>query len=126
MNNIFLEETDSSPKVIMDREKAFIEFEGRSYPENTFAFYRPITEWLKQYFKLYVDREKTTVINFKFLYFNSATTQIIFEMLDIVQDSGVDNIDISWFYNKESELGYEDYEDYSEEFPDLNIKAVEY
>jgi hypothetical protein len=73
-----------------------------------------------------VNREKTTIINFKFLYFNSATTQIIFEILDIVQDSGVENIDISWFYNKESELGYEDYEDYSEEFPDLHIKAVEY
>lgn len=126
MNNILLEETDNSPKVIMDKEKAYIEFEGRSYPENTFAFYRPITEWLKQYFKLYVNKEKTTVIKFKFLYFNSATTQIIFEILDILQDSGVDNLDISWYYEKESEIGYEDYEDYSEEFPELDIKPIEY
>lgn len=126
MNNIYLEETDNSPKVIMDKDKAYIEFDGRSFPENTFAFYRPITEWLKQYFKLYVDDEKTTIIKFKFLYFNSATTQIIFEILDIVQDAGKKNLDISWYYEKESELGYEDYEDYSEEFPELHIKSVEY
>lgn len=126
MNNILLEASDNSPKVIMDKDKAYIEFVGRSYPENTFAFYRPITEWLRQYFKLYVNNENMTVIKFKFLYFNSATTQIIFEILDIIEDSGVRNLDISWYYDKESEIGYEDYEDYSEEFPSLNIKPVGY
>lgn len=126
MNNILLEASDNSPKVIMDKDKAYIEFDGRSYPENTFAFYRPITEWLRQYFKLYVNDENMTVIKFKFLYFNSATTQIIFEILDIIEDSGVRNLDISWYYDKESEIGYEDYEDYSEEFPSLNIKPVGY
>ena len=126
MNNILLEESENSPKVIMDRERAFIEFEGKSYPENTFAFYRPITEWLKEYFKHYASTDQEISINFKFLYFNSATTQIIFEILDIIEESTLKNIKIYWFYDKENRNGFEDYEDYSEEFPLLNIEAVTY
>jgi len=126
MNDILLEQSENTPKVIMSQDKGLIEFEGKSYPENTFAFYRPITEWLKEYFKNYPDENKLTTVNFKFLYFNSATTQIIFEILDIFQDSNVKNIKISWFYDKENKNGLEDYEDYSEEFPMLNIEAKAY
>lgn len=126
VDNILLKETDNSPRVIMDKERGWIEFEGKSYPENTFAFYRPITEWLKHYFNAGAYVNQTTTINFKFLYFNSATTQIIFEILDIVEASEVKNIKIYWFYDKESQNGYEDYEDYSEEFPQLNIEAISY
>jgi len=126
MNNILLEQSENTPKVIMSQDKGLIEFEGKSYPENTFAFYRPITEWLKEYFKSYTDENKLTTVNFKFLYFNSATTQIIFEILDILQDSNNKNIKIYWFYDKENKNGLEDYEDYSEEFPTLNIEAKAY
>ena len=126
MDNIILEESDNSPKVIMDKDRAFIEFEGKSYPENTFAFYRPITEWLKRYFKYYNDENKSITMNFKLTYFNSATTQIIFEILDIIEDAEVNNIEIYWFYDKENNNAFEDYEDYSEEFPELNIEAVVY
>ena len=123
MNNIYLEKSENSPTVIMDREKSLIEFEGKSYLENTFAFYRPITEWLKEYFK---ETHTRTTINFKFTYFNSATTQIIFEILDIIDESKDNNLDIFWFYDKDNQNGFEDYEDYSEEFPSLNIKAIAY
>ena len=126
MNDILLEETENSTKVIMNGRKGLIEFEGKSYPENTFAFYRPLTERLKWYFNSYCDETKETSINFKFLYFNSATTQIIFEILDIVEDSDMKNIKIYWFYQKDNSNGLEDYEDYSEEFPSLKIEAVEY
>ncbi|MBU1666951.1 DUF1987 domain-containing protein [bacterium] len=124
MDNIFLEKSDNSPKVIMDKNNALIEFEGRSYPENTFAFYRPITEWLKWYFKFHTQPTTATTINFKLVYFNSATTQIIFEILDIVEEANNKNIKINWFYKEENKNGFEDYEDYAEEFPRLNIEAI--
>ncbi|RUM68796.1 MAG: hypothetical protein DSZ07_05990 [Sulfurovum sp.] len=126
MNDILLEQGENTPKVIMNQAKGFIEFKGKSYPENTFAFYRPITEWLKYYFNNYSDKHKVTTVNFKFLYFNSATTQIIFEILDILQDSKVKNMKIYWFYDKDNRNGLEDYEDYSEEFPELHIESKAY
>jgi len=126
MNDILLEKSENTPKVIMSQAKGLIEFEGKSYPENTFAFYRPLTEWLKYYCNNCSDKNSVTIVNFKFLYFNSATTQIIFEILDIFQDSNLKNIKIYWFYDKENKNGLEDYEDYSEEFPLLNIEAKAY
>jgi len=126
MNDILLEQSENTPKVIMSQNNGLIEFEGKSYPENTFAFYRPITEWLKYYFNNHTNENKIKTINFKFLYFNSATTQIIFEILDIFQESNMENIKIYWFYDKENKNGLEDYEDYSEEFPELNIEAKAY
>ena len=126
MNDILLEQSENTPKVIMNQAKGLIEFEGKSYPENTFSFYRPITEWLKYYFNNNINENKLTTVNFKFSYFNSATTQIIFEILDIFQDSNLRKIKIYWFYDKENKNGLEDYEDYSEEFPTLNIEAKAY
>ena len=39
MNNIFLDKSDNTPKVIMDRKEHFIEFEGKSYtPKIHFPF----------------------------------------------------------------------------------------
>lgn len=120
MENINIEKSDNSPKVIMDAQKGFIEFDGKSYPENTFEFYEPILEWLKEYFT----NKKETIVNIKLTYFNSATTQILFDILDVIQDSQHKSVNINWYYDSEDEHGMEDFEDYSDEFPDLNINAI--
>ncbi len=118
---MIIEQTDNSPKVILDFDNGFIEFEGRSYPENTFEFYQPILEWLEDYF---LGNLQETTMNFKLTYFNSATTQIIYDILDIVQDNRHASIQINWYYHEDNENAIADYEDYSDEFPDLTIKAV--
>jgi len=120
-DKLMIEATDNSPKVILDAVEGLIEFEGKSYPENTFAFYKPILEWLEDYFEI---QNSETTINFKFTYFNSATTQVIFDILDIIQENHHDKITINWYYDEDNESSYEDYEDYSDEFPELNIKPI--
>ena len=120
MENIFIEEKENSPKVILDNVQNLIELDGKSYPENTFEFYEPILEWLKEYFI----EDKQTIVNIKLTYFNSATTQILFDILDVIADSENKNVQINWYYDSTDEHGLDDYEDYSEEFSDLHIKAV--
>jgi len=124
MENINIKMTDSSPKVKLDYEKAFIEFEGKSFPENTFDFYEPIVQWIKNYFTEY--ERKTTTINIKLTYFNSASTQILFDIFDAIQDNKTNEVIINWYYALDNENGLDDYEDYSEEFEELNINAVAY
>jgi len=124
MGNLKLELTDNSPKVILDSDKGLIEFEGNSYPENTFEFYEPIDKWLKNYFD--GNTADKTIVNFKLTYFNSSTTQIIFDIFDIICEGDYKELEVNWFYDSKNKNGYEDYEDYSDEFPDLNIKAVAY
>ncbi len=124
MENINIDQTDNSPKVTLDSDNGFIEFEGKSYPENTFDFYEPITKWIEEYFK---NKEKdTTTVNFKLTYFNSATTQILFDILDAIQDGKSNEVVVNWYYDANNENGMEDYEDYSDEFEDLDIQAIAY
>jgi len=120
-NIIKIDPTDNSPKIILNADEGLIEFEGKSYPENTFSFYKPVLEWLEDYFENIHD---DTVVNFKFTYFNSATTQVIFDILDIIQEYYHEGIKIYWYFDEDNESAKEDYEDYAEEFPQLNIQPV--
>ncbi len=122
MENINIEKTDNSPKVILDYTTGLIEFDGKCYPENTFDFFEPLTTWIEEYFN--DNAQELTTVNIKLTYFNSATTQVLFDVLDIIQDGKSNELNINWFYDATNENGLEDFEDYSDEFPDLNIKSV--
>jgi hypothetical protein len=121
MPKLMIQETDNSPKVILCTDTKLIEFEGKSYPENTFEFYQPILKWLETCF---LDNDEKMAVNFKFTYFNSATTQIIYDILDLMQEHKSKISCIHWYYDENNENSIEDYEDYSDEFPDLSIEAV--
>jgi hypothetical protein len=124
MENIFIENNKTSPSIILDYEKGLIEFQGKSYSNNTFEFFEPVVAWIKEYFLH--NEKKVTTINFKFIYFNSATNQILFEILDIVKENKSNTVNILWFYDVGNENSIEDYNDYNSEFKDLNIKAICY
>jgi len=122
MKNIFIKKTENSPKIILDADNGLIEFEGKCYPENTFDFFEPLIEWLEEYFD--GNTKEKTVVNMKLTYFNSATTQSLFDIFDLMQDGDYNDLEINWFYDAKNENGLEDFEDYSDEFEELNIKAV--
>ncbi len=119
MRDLIIKQTDNSPEVILSA--TLIEFCGNSYPENTFSFYEPVLEWLQTNLpKL----NNNITINFKMEYFNSATTQILFDILDIICEHKQEKMTINWYYKADNENGLEDYEDYADEFPNLNIQAI--
>jgi len=124
MENMNISATDNSPIVTLDSENGIIEFEGKCHPENTFEFFAPILEWLETYFD--GNAQENTIINFKLGYFNSVTTQTIFDIFDLILEGTYNNLEVNWYYDKSSKSAYADYEDFSEEFEDLNIKAVPY
>jgi hypothetical protein len=121
MQNINIEKKDDSPKVIMDFENGLMEFEGECYPENAFEFFEPIIEWLNNYLE---DKSKDTTINFKLSYFNSATTQVLFDIFDILDESEHTSLQINWYYDENNKGTLKDYEEFSEEFEDLNLQAI--
>lgn len=121
MENINISRKDDSPKVTMDFDSGLLEFEGECYPENAFEFFEPILEWINSYFG---NNNKETIINFKLSYFNSATTQVLFDIFDILDESEHEELTINWYYDENNKGTLKDYEEFSEEFEDLNIKAI--
>nr|HPJ52616.1 SiaC family regulatory phosphoprotein [Flavobacteriales bacterium] len=49
MHALLLEGSPKTPSVRFDPENGSLELRGRSIPENSIDFYKPLTDWLDEY-----------------------------------------------------------------------------
>jgi hypothetical protein len=111
MEALDIRATNDTPKVLLDPENNIFEVSGRSLPEDVVSFYRPVLDWLDEYKD---SPNKETEFVFKYIYFNTATSKLIQDILvklEEVKESG-GNVRIMWFYEEEDE----DMLDLGEEF----------
>ncbi len=114
MQALRIEATDETPKVILDPAAGIFEFSGKSLPENVTAFYRPILDWLDNYGKA---PNPATVVDFKLVYFNTASSKMILDILfklESLTEQGA-NISVRWHFQEEDE----DMKEAGEEYGDL-------
>ena len=120
MDNFFIEATNYSPQVSMDAQNGTISITGKSYPENTFEFYKPILEWVEEYFQ---NPQKTTTVKMEIIYFNSSSSKLFFDFFDILEENmQCSEITVYWIYDAENESALEAGEDFIEDFDTLNIE----
>jgi len=81
MNPLLIEATESTPKIILDKENNTFEIVGKSFPEESRSFYAKVFEWLNQYEE---NPNEQTVFQFKMEYFNSASSLIILEIMNVL------------------------------------------
>jgi len=98
MEKILLKGTFETPSVLLDNETGNLEFSGRSLPEDTTSFYRPIMSWIEEYL---VNPRENTSIAIKLEYFNTATSKVILNMLSKFEKTG--NVTVYWFHYEEDE-----------------------
>ncbi|NQY53005.1 MAG: DUF1987 domain-containing protein [Campylobacteraceae bacterium] len=123
MENIIIDETKYTPKIVLDALKGEISFVGKSYPENTFEFYNPIMNWLEDYFSK--TKNNNTIINFEIIYFNSSSSKLFFDFFDTVEEaSEYHDVIINWIYDEENDSALEAGEDFIEDFENLNFNLV--
>ena len=123
MENLKIEATKYTPEIVLSAEDGTISLVGKSYPENTFEFYKPVMEWLEEYFE--GNSKEKTVVTMEIIYFNSSSSKLFFDFFDLLEEANSDNsIEINWVYDEENESAEEAGEDFIEDFEDLNIKLV--
>lgn len=111
METITIEESSKTPYIMMDPDKGLIEITGRSIPENSIEFYKPLVNWLTEYSQ---GDMKATKVRFQLEYFNTSSSKCIldiFKRLEAMYRKGW-NINISWCYDEDDEDMYESGEDY--------------
>jgi len=124
MELVQIEATKHTPKIVLDPESGVVEIRGKSYPENTFEFYRPLMEWLEEYFDQ--NAKDVTTFNIEITYFNSSTSKLLFDLFDLLDaQKEKHKIIINWIYDAENEHAQEAGEDFIEDFEDLDIKLIE-
>ena len=114
MQSLKIEATDETPKVVLDPAAGVFEFSGKSLPENVTAFYGPILEWLDGYGKA---PNGNTVVDFKLVYFNTASSKMILDILFKLEgfaEAGA-KISVRWHFQQDDE----DMKEAGEEYGDL-------
>jgi len=111
MEPIIIEGTPKTPSIKFDTRDGVFEIKGRSIPENSVEFYKPLNEWLDQYMQTPLDK---TVVNIRLEYFNTSSSKCIldvFKRLEAIHRSKHD-VEINWFYEEDDEDMLEAGEDY--------------
>ncbi len=111
MDPIIIEGTPKTPTVNFDATTGKIEIKGRSIPENSIEFYKPLVDWLEGYG---ASAQAHTVVNIQLEYFNTSSSKCIldiFKKLENIAKAGSDVI-INWYYEEDDEDMLEAGEDY--------------
>jgi len=103
--------TDKTPELCLDDSKGMVSISGRSIPEDSLEFYRPIIQWLEQYA---ASPQPETNIHIRFEHFNTSTSRSmleVFRKLQNIYQQG-NKVNVYWHYEEDDEDMMEAGEDY--------------
>jgi hypothetical protein len=106
MRKLIIEQTASSPKVILDPDKNIFEISGESRPPDVATFYNEVLNWFND-FSLYLSKKKEEIrpvaINLNFEYFNSSSAKYLLDFCKLIATarSNGQNISVNWHFDKD-------------------------
>lgn len=112
MDDFYLEATPKTPRLYFSRETGEFEISGRSIPENSIEFYKPVINWLDNYIK---NPNNHTLLVIKLEYFNTSSSKCLVEILRRLESLKSQSIvKVKWCYEEEDEDMQESGEDFKE------------
>jgi len=114
MEAINLEAGEDTPSVVLNKEENKFEIAGKSMPEDVAQFYEPIIDWVEEYAE---DPNAKTVVDFKLVYFNTASSKMILDFMIKFEEMYEDGKDVllRWYFPEDDE----DMEEAGEEYADM-------
>lgn len=111
MEPFIIEGTSKTPSVRFDPEEGVFELRGRSIPENSVEFYKPLVEWLDNYKNSPLEE---TSVDIRLEYFNTSSSKCILDIFKKLEDICKLNhsVVINWYYEEDDEDMLEAGEDY--------------
>lgn len=97
------EKTVKTPFVSFDPISGNFEMRGKSIPENTISFYKPILDWLNEYAQ---NPAPKTTLTVQLDYFNTSTSKClvdIFKKVEMVITNNKGEVVINWMYDENDE-----------------------
>ncbi len=107
-----LEGSPKTPHVNFDPETGLLELKGRSIPENSIDFYKPLIDWIDRYGRT---PKTKTALHVQLEYFNTSSSKCIldvFKKLEAIRAGG-NEVTVLWHYEADDEDMLEAGEDYA-------------
>jgi hypothetical protein len=111
MTPIKIEGSPKTPTVGFDASTGLLELKGRSIPENSIDFYKPLIDWVDKYAR---EPQAKTAMHVQLEYFNTSSSKCIldlFKKLEAVRATG-NEVTVFWHYEVDDEDMLEAGEDY--------------
>ncbi len=111
MENLKIEGTPKTPTIEFNMEDGKLLIRGRSIPENSIEFYKPLVDKLEEYIN---SPQSNTEVKIQLEYFNTSSSKCIldvFKKLEKIKSNGSDTV-IKWYYEEDDEDMLEAGEDY--------------
>lgn len=120
MQSLYLPKKNKTPEVNFDPEKGVFEILGRSIPENSVDFYKPLLEWLDMYA---LEPNGITRFTVKLEYFNTSSSKCLIDIFRKLENLYLQDRDviIFWYYEVEDE----DMKESGEDFKDILKVPIE-
>ncbi len=111
MEELIVEGSSKTPTIKFNPETGYLLVRGRSIPENSIEFYKPLVDALEAYNK---NSKSQTKVDIQLEYFNTSSSKCIldvFKKLEVI-NSGSSEVTINWYYEEDDEDMLEAGEDY--------------
>lgn len=111
MENLHLEGTAKTPSIHFDASAGKLELKGRSIPENSVEFYKPLNDWIDSYGKTPVSQ---TEVDVKLEYFNTSSSKCILDLFKKLESISGERtaVTVNWFFETDDEDMEEAGQDY--------------
>lgn len=123
MEKLILEGSAKTPSINFDGDNGVMELRGRSIPENSIDFYKPLNEWIESYGS---SPKPNTVVDVKLEYFNTSSSKCILDLFKQLEKLNSMNtvVSVNWYFEEDDEDMEEAGEDY-DAIIDLPFKMIE-
>lgn len=111
MENLVIEGSPKTPTIKFNPEEGKLLIQGRSIPENSIDFYKPLVDALEAYTG---NVKEATKVDIVLEYFNTSSSKCIldvFKKLERINEAG-GGVAINWHYEEDDEDMLEAGEDY--------------
>lgn len=111
MENLVIQGSAKTPSIDFNAESGTILLRGRSIPENSIEFYKPLNDWLDDYAKTPAGN---TVVDMRLEYFNTSSSKCILDLFKRLERLNGDKSDVkvNWYFETDDEDMQEAGEDY--------------
>jgi hypothetical protein len=120
MEDITITGSQKTPTVEFLQEKGTLLIKGRSIPENSIEFYKPLIDWIGAYAQ---SPKENTEVSIKLEYFNTSSSKCILDVFKKLESVG-SSVLINWYYEEDDEDMLEAGEDY-DAIINLPFKMIE-
>ena len=110
--NLTINDSVKTPSITLGADDGKLVIKGKSIPENSLEFYRPVFEWLDSYSQ---SPAPSTTLKVALEYFNTSSSKClldIFRKLEAINLSGRSEVKVDWEYDSDDEDMMEAGEDY--------------